>query len=353
MARRGENVYKRKDGRYEGRYIKRYDLNGKAVYGYVYARSYTEIKDKLAKCKVDKKPKTNGSGTLLSEWLIIWIESENGIKESTRQLYKRHINNHIIPKLGKVQLKKLNSDIIQNFVNSLCLASSTIKLIFCILESSLACAEEKGFITNVWSKVKLPSNSKSKVTILTPPEQRRLEDALSEKNDIGILICLYTGLRIGELCALRWQDIDFVNALIHVNGTQSRIDGELKITSPKSKASKRTIPIPDCLLQNLKNHKNNSEFILSNGTKAVDVRTYRRRFKALLKEAGLPDIKFHAIRHTFASRALEVGMDYKTLSEILGHASVSITMDLYVHALDEHKKNQMNKLNEIFNSQSK
>lgn len=353
MARRGENVTKRKDGRYEGRYVKNYDINGKAVYGYVYARSYTEIKDKLSKCKADKKILLTGSATLLSEWMNIWIESASGIKETTRKLYKRHINNHIIPALGKVQLKRLNFDLIQKFVNSLCLASSTVKLIYSVLESSLKCAEEKGFITNVWSKVKLPTKIKSEVTILTPAEQRILEDTLSHKNDIGILICLYTGLRIGELCALKWQDIDFVNALIHVNGTQSRIDGELKITSPKSKASKRTIPIPDCLLQNLKNHKNNSEFILSNGTKAVDVRTYRRRFKALLKEAGLPDIKFHAIRHTFASRALEVGMDYKTLSEILGHASVSITMDLYVHALDEHKKNQMNKLNEIFNSQSK
>lgn len=353
MARRGENIYKRKDGRYEGRYIKKYDTNGKAVYGYVYDRSYTAVKEKLNKYKAENKPKPTGANTLLSEWLLIWIEAETGIKDSTRQLYKRHIRNHIIPKLGKVQLKRLSTDMIQEFVDSLKLSASTVKLIFNTLVSSLKRAEEMGFISNVWSKVKLPKKKKSKIEILTPHEQQRLENVLTEKNDIGIFICLYTGVRIGELCALRWQDIDFDNAIMHINGTQSRINGELTITSPKSIASVRTIPLPDCLLHKLIAHKNNNEFVISKKERMVDVRSYRRRFKKLLSIAELPDIKYHSLRHTFASRALEVGMDYKTLSEILGHASVSITMDLYVHALDEHKKNQMNKLNQIYNSPSK
>lgn len=352
MARRGENIYKRKDGRYEGRYIKTYDINGKAIYGYVYDRSYSGIKSKLNKCKSAHKPKPAGSNTLLSEWFLIWIETETGIKDSTRQLYKRHIRNHIIPNLGKVPLKKLNRDMIQKFVDNLNLSASTVRLVFNILESGLKHAEEKGFISNIWSKVRLPKKKPSEVEILTPYEQQKLESALSEKNDIGILICLYTGLRIGELCALRWQDIDFENAIMHIRGTQSRINGKLKITLPKSAASIRAIPIPDCLLQTLNKHKSNSEFVISNNGKMVDVRSYRRRFKRLLNISGLPDIKYHALRHTFSSRALEVGMDYKTLSEILGHASVSITMDLYVHSLDEHKKNQMNKLNKIYNSPS-
>lgn len=353
MARRGENIYKRKDGRYEGRYIKRYDVNGKAIYGYVYDRSYSGIKEKLNKCKAEKKPKPTGSNTLLSDWLIVWIESITSIKDSTKQVYKRHITNHIIPKIGKIPLKKLNSNNIQKFIDSLNLSSSTVKLVFNVLESGLKYAEEKGFIANVWAKVKLPRQAKAEVTILTPQEQYRLESTLSEKNDIGILICLYTGLRIGELCALRWQDIDFKNAVMHISGTQSRVDGALKITPPKSKTSIRTIPIPDCLLNRLFQHKNNSDFVLSNNGNMIDVRTYRRRFKRLLKLAELPDIKFHALRHTFSSRALEVGIDYKTLSEILGHASVSITMDLYVHALDEYKRAQMNKLNDVMNLPSK
>ena len=349
MARRGENIYKRKDGRYEGRYIKTYDINGKAVYGSVYSRNYADIKEKLAKCKSVNPPKPSGSGALLSDWLAVWIESDNDIKETTKLLYKRNIHNHIIPKIGKIQLKRLSEDILQSFVSSLKLAPSTVKLIFTVLKSALMCAEDKGLITNIWSKVKLPKKINSDVTILTQHEQSRLEGALCEKNDIGILICLYTGLRIGELCALKWSDIDFENSVMHIKGTQSRIDGELKITSPKSKASCRVIPIPDFLMEKLKEHKNYSEFVLSHNGGSVEARAYRRRLKDLLKSADLPDIKFHALRHTFASRALEVGMDYKTLSEILGHASVSITMDLYVHSLDEHKKNQMNKLNQIFN----
>lgn len=296
---------------------------------------------------MDDKPKPTGSNTLLSEWLLIWIESETGIKDSTRQLYKRHIRNHIVPKLGKVQLKKLSADMIQRFIDSLDLSPSTVKLVFNVLESGLKSAEEKGLIANIWAKVKLPKKKKSEVEILTPNEQHRLESVLSEKNDIGILICLYTGLRIGELCALKWQDIDFDNAVMHIKGTQTRTDGKLTITSPKSAASVRTIPIPDCLMHELMQHKSNSEFVISRKGNAVDVRSYRRRFKKLLSTAELPDRKFHVLRHTFASRALEVGMDYKTLSEILGHASVSITMDLYVHVLDEHKRNQMNKLNRI------
>lgn len=352
MARRGENIYKRKDGRYEGRYIKKYDPNGKAVYGYVYDKSYAGIKEKLNKCRSAKKYDAAGSNIMLLEWLSVWVETETDIKESTRKLYKRHLVNHIIPQLGKVQLKRLNTEMIQSFVDSLNLSASTVKLVFNILESGLKCAEKKGLISNVYSNVKLPKTKKPEVEILTPQEQHRLEGVLSEKNDIGILICLYTGIRIGELCALRWQDVDLETGVIHIRGTQTRSDGKLIITPPKSDASVRTIPIPDCLMRKMQLHKNNSDFVISNKGHAVDVRAYRRRFKRLLKAAGLPDIKYHALRHTFSTRALEVGMDYKTLSEILGHASVSITMDLYVHALDEHKKNQMNKLNQIYNSPS-
>lgn len=346
MARRGENIYKRKDGRYEGRYIKRYDINGKAVYGYVYARSYTAVKEKLAECRTNPQ-KPNGSSMLLSQWLDLWLETAD-IKDSTKQLYHQHIKNNIVPKLGKIQLKRLNEEKLQEFVQTLDFAPSTVRLIFSILKSSLMYAEDKNYITNIWSKVKLPKKIKSDIEILTPQEQSRLEKTLSEQNDIGILICLYMGLRIGELCALKWSEVDFENSVIRINATQSRIDGELRRTSPKSNASNRVIPIPDILLERLKLHKNNSEYVLSHKGGMVDVRTYRRRFKRLLYEAGLPDIRFHALRHTFASRALEVGMDYKTLSEILGHASVGITMDLYVHSLDEHKKKQMNKLCGIF-----
>lgn len=350
MARRGENIYKRKDGRYEGRYIKYYDMSGKAVYGYVYSKSYTEIKEKLTKCKTEKQSAYKSSNTLLCDWLEIWLMSQGVLKPTTKRVYKSHIENHINPQIGTIPLKKLNAEILQDFINKLELSASTVKTVFSTLKSALTEAEDKGFITNVWSKVKLPKKDISIVRVLSIAEQQRLEKTLLNTEDIGILICLYTGLRIGELCALKWKDINFELSLLTVNGTQARTEKGIEIISPKSKTSKREIPIPPFLLDKIRTIPRKGEFVVSKNGKHFDTRTYRRHFKKILRKAHLPDIKFHSLRHTFSTRALEVGMDYKTLSEILGHSSVAITLDLYAHSLKEHKKNQMCKLGDIYNS---
>ena len=347
MARRGENIYKRKDGRYEGRYIKHYDISGKAVYGYVYSRSYSEVKELLAKYKTEK-PARQGKNTLLSEWLKIWLKSQCALKPTTRQIYKSHIDNYINPNLGKIPLKKLSGDILQGFINSLNLSASTVKNIFSILKSALSSAEDNGLIVNIWDKVKVPKKEKSIVQVLTVSEQKKLEDVLTSQFDIGVWICLYAGLRIGEVCALRWADINFETSTLTVNGTQARTENGVEIIAPKSKSSKREIPIPVILINKLKEIPQTCEYVLSKNNKPADIRTYRRHFKKLLQKADLPDIKYHALRHTFSTRALEVGMDYKTLSEILGHSSVGITLDLYAHSLNEHKRNEMNKLDRLF-----
>ena len=166
MARRGENIYKRKDGRYEGRYIKYYDISGKAVYGYIYSRSYAEIKELLAKYKTEK-PTKQGKNTTLSECLKSWLESQSTLKATTKQIYKSHIDNYINPSLGKIPLKKLNGDILQSFINDLDLSASTVKTTFSIIKSALSSAEDNGLISNVWSKVRLPKRDKSIVQILT------------------------------------------------------------------------------------------------------------------------------------------------------------------------------------------
>lgn len=348
MARRGENIYKRKDGRYEGRYIKYYDISGTAVYGYVYSSSYSELKELLAKYKTEK-PKRQCNNTLLAEWIKRWIDSQPGLKPTTKQVYKSHINNYINPNLGKIPLKKLNGDILQGFVNNLNLSASTVKNIFSILKSALSSAEDNGLIFNIWNKVKVPKKDISIIKVLTVNEQKMLESVLLSPFDIGIWICLYTGLRIGEVCALKWTDINFETSALTVNGTQARTENGVEIISPKSKSSKREIPMPAILINKLKEISHECEYVLSKNNRAVDVRTYRRHFKKLLQKANLPDIKYHALRHTFSTRALEVGMDYKTLSEILGHSSVGITLDLYAHSLNEHKRTEMNKLSCIFN----
>lgn len=347
MSRRGENIYKRKDGRYEGRYIKSRAADGKAVYGYVYARRYDEVKALLAEKKAGAAA-AEGSAMTLGGWLTDWQNARTELKESTRLLYRRHIRNTIIPKIGGIKMKAVTVEAVQRFINSLSMAPATVRLVFVILKAALRDACDQGLCADVCGKVRLPREPVKNVEILTPAQQRRLEASLSESNDAGILLCLYTGLRIGELCALRWRDVDFEGSALSVRGTQVRQDGGLKVTPPKSRASLRTIPLPDFILDKLRALPRDGEFVLSHMGGPVEVRSYRRRFKRILAEAELPDIRFHALRHTFSSRALEVGMDYKTLSEVLGHASVATTMDLYVHSLDEYKRSQMDKLREIY-----
>ena len=347
MARRGENIYKRKDGRYEGRYIKYYDLSGRAVYGYVYDRKYTAVKQRLAERKTEKGRTPVQASVKLCDWLDIWLKSQSNLKPTTKQIYKSYIANHLCPAIGNIPLKKLNTEILQAFIDNIELSASSVKTVFSILRSALSAAQDRGFITDIWSKIKVPKCEKAIVKVLTPKQQRQLENVLTGDGDIVILICLYTGLRIGELCALKWSDINLESAILTVNGTQARTENGVEILSPKSRTSKREIPVPPFLLNKLKLLPHNGDFVVSHNGKPYDVRTYRRYFKAALKRADLPDIKYHSLRHTFATRALEVGMDYKTLSEILGHSSVGITLDLYAHSLKEHKIQQMNKLNKL------
>lgn len=348
MARRGENIYKRKDGRYEGRFIKSYDISGKAVYGYVYAKSYTEVKKRLLEHKTSIQDKRPNADISLCDWLDRWLNAQTSLKETSIRIYRNHIKNHINPAIGPVPLKELTSESLRHFINGIPLASSTVSVIFSVLKSALSEAGRKGFISDIWSGIKFPRKEKIIVPVLTVKEQRMLERTLVQEEDIGILICLYTGLRIGELCALKWSDIQFENGVLTVNGTQVRTEHGVKIVPPKSRMSRREIPLPLFLQNKLKALPQKGEFVINRSGKPFDTRTYRRRFKAVLKRAGLQDIRFHSLRHTFATRALEVGMDFKTLSEILGHASVAITLDLYAHSLKEYKRQQMNKLDQFF-----
>lgn len=217
-------------------------------------------------------------------YMDIWFNSETGIKNTTKIIYRGHIENHINPMLGEKKLRKITTDVLQNFVSSLSLAPSTVKVVFSILKAALIKAEEKGYIENVWSKVKLPKNKKSEVVVLTISEQKRLEEALSKSSDIGVLICLYMGLRIGELCALKWENVDLERSVIKVKLTQVRTKDRIEFISPKSNSSYRTVPIPDFLNTKLKKLNRKCEFVLSEHGNFIDVRTYRRRFKSLLKK---------------------------------------------------------------------
>jgi len=206
-------------------------------------------------------------------------------------------------------------------------------------------------------KIRRPKTGEKQVDSFSVNEQKKIEDAvLKDKRDkmFGVIICLYTGLRIGELLALEWSDIDLSKGELSV--TKTCYDGKDEngkgcriIGTPKTDTSRRTIPLPKQLIPFLKERKKRSlsKFVVSNGEKIVSVRSYQRSFELLLVKLKIPHHGFHALRHTFATRAIECGMDAKSLSEILGHKNPTITLKRYVHSFMEHKKEFMNRLGKM------
>ena len=195
---------------------------------------------------------------------------------------------------------------------------------------------------------------------MTATEQKQLQqylyNNLSDRN-LGILVCLFTGIRIGEICALKWDDISFTEKHIKIQRTMQRIqcdEDERKtkiiITTPKSKCSLRTIPLPDIVIERIEKDFQNREGYVLTGQKDIFVepRTMQNHFKRVLEECKIRNVNYHVLRHTFATRCIELGFDIKSLSEILGHASVNITMNRYVHPSMELKRENMNKLNDLF-----
>ncbi len=367
MARRGENIYKRKDGRFEGRYQKENVAPGESSIGYVYGKTYKEAKEKLIKCKADakkRKKKITSSGILVEDWFVSWLDNQKRIKKSSYTTYSSMINKHIIPRLGRFKLRELSTSVLQTFVDELSqtLAPKSVRAVFSVLRLGLKSAVENHLIDDIYHNVKLPKVKRKEVKVFEKQEQRQIEAYIenSDKlNDIGILICFYTGLRIGELCALDAKCIDLKRKILSVEKTLYRVKTskgkgktELQLSTPKSEAAIREIPLPKFLIDKLAMLpaiQNGSGFLINRNGKFIEPSVYARRYKKVLNELELPYRKFHATRHTFATRALEIGMDIKTLSEILGHASPTVTLNLYSHSLPEHKRKEMERLGKLYN----
>lgn len=360
MSRRGENIYKRKDGRYEGRFPSGKDKNGKTRYTSVYAKTYHEVKTKLADAKSSCSYPLALCDVTVAQWFPVYLESITGhVKITTYQVYLGYVSNHIIPTLGSCRLAHLTSDIVQTFVGALAakgLSARTVQAIYHLFRKGLRPAEEACMCCVSWSKVYLPHVSPHCAYAFTRTEQKQLELAAMPANSpikMGVLLCLYTGIRLGELCALKWSDVNFDMRSLSVHRTLQRIactpeDGSISKTKlmflpPKSQSSYRTIPLPDFLFHALLSYRDHynpyGEYVLS--SKLVNPRTMQNQFRALLSHAGAPSVPFHTLRHTFATRALEVGFDIKSLSEILGHCTTAITLNLYTHSLDEFKRSRM------------
>lgn len=357
MPKRGENIYKRKDGRWEGRYIKN-TYNSKK-YGYVYGHSYKEVKEKLFIAKTDI---TNPLEKILTLSAISdnWLSHiSNNVKESTYAKYYNIVEKHIKPNIGQTRIADFENKTVNILlINIADLAPKTVKDILMVLDCIVKYAN-KMFSTKISIDFNdfIPRQPPKKIKVLTVAERLRLEKYLlgGDLPKIGVLLALYTGVRIGELCALRWRDIDTKNGIIKINSTIQRIQDfkqmtnkktKLIITEPKSISSKREIPLTDFLNAIIKNvyNSNPNAFFITGTEKPVEPRTMENKFKKYLKECEIENINFHALRHTFSTMCIELAFETKSLSEILGHSSVSTTLNLYAHPSIEYKRQNMKKL---------
>lgn len=353
MARKGENIYKRKDGRWEGRY-RTYATDNK--YRSVYGKSYAEVKEKLIKLKANPIMYRSSGMKTFGELCVEWLSTVRlKVKSTTLSNYRMKLEKHILPVFGNVRFNcitiqlvkefiknKLNSGLSEKYVHDIIVLMKSISKYICRLHG----------YQDIISDVTVPKSERKDMSLLTDNQQKSLCKYLTENltsTNICILLSLYMGLRIGEICGLMWNDIDFEKSLLIVRRTVQRISKcngtELYIGSPKSKASRRSIPIPAFIMAILRQFRcDDSEYILSGSTKVIEPRTLQRRFKAILKKAGLPSINYHSLRHMFATNCIKAGFDVKTLSVILGHSSVEITLNRYVHSSFERQVECMNLL---------
>lgn len=311
-------------------------------------------------------------GIWLDEWFCNYIRPSS--KRRTCERYSEIIEKRLKVKLGEYELDELTPLILQRYITELIesgnmktgkgLAANSVNGIITVIQNSLKLAYALGTIKEYAAdKIRRPKTKEKEVTCFTLWEQKKIERAaLSGKKTkwLGIVVCLYTGLRIGELLALEWKDVDFQKGMLTVS--KSRHEGKDEngryaqiVESPKTVSSRRCIPLPKqilCELRMLK-RKSRSMYVISNGESSIPVRSYQRSFERLLKKLDIPHKGFHALRHTFATRALECGMDVKMLSELLGHKDPAVTLRRYVHSLMEQKKEMMNKVGNTYFKEAK
>lgn len=300
-----------------------------------------------------------------TEWLQFWLENyvRASVKTRTYERYKLIAEKHIANGVGGTEMDALSPLILQQFISRLMqngnkrtgrgLSANSINGVISVLQNSLKTAYAAGLTADYAAgRIKRPRLVEKQVDCFTATEQKAIEYAvLNSGRDklFGIILCLYAGLRIGELLALTWADMDLRKGLISVTKScHDSKDGRV-VEEPKTPSSRRIIPLPKQLLPLLKGLKkrSTSPFVISSNGKPVFVRSYQRTFELLLIKLHIPHKGFHSLRHTFATRAIECGMDIKTLSEILGHKNPAITLNRYAHSLIEHKKEMMNRLGKL------
>lgn len=287
-------------------------------------------------------------------------EKKKYVKKSTYAAYQLLIQNHIKPYFG--DLYEVNEEKVQQFVFDKLdagLSEKTIRDIIIVLKMILKFGIKNGYLEYIQIDAKFPSKQEKKdLDVLSKADQKKFMEHLRNNftfKNLGIFICLSTGMRIGEICGLRWCDVDTVEGVIKVRHTLQRIyiiEGETRHTellldTPKTANSVRDIPMSRELLKMLKSLNkvvNENYYVISNDIKPIEPRTYRNYYKKLCKQLDIPELKFHGLRHSFATRCIESKADYKTVSVLLGHSNISTTLNLYVHPNKEQKKKTIDKM---------
>jgi integrase len=367
--RTGQNIFKRRDGRWEARYHKGRDSAGKLIYGFCYGKSYSEVKARVEEAKRQASIFIEASPELLrkqfhhycEEWLKV---NQLRVRTSTYTKYQTALEKHIIPALGNFFPNELTSIMISNFSQSMLyekgLSSKTVKDILLVLHSVVKYTSKHYVGSMAEIEIIYPRVEERTVRVLSASEQKKLTEYLlidADRCKLGVLLSLWTGLRIGELCALRGKGISCCDGLIRIEATMQRVrksnseavqapKTSIIIGPPKSKSSIRSIPLTKTTLDlcqrllPLQDH----EFVLSGTSHYMEPRALQYKFKEYMDDLNFGEVHFHTLRHTFATRCIEAGVDVKTLSEILGHSNPTITIKKYVHSSMDMKRRGLDRL---------
>ena len=354
-----KTAYKRRDGRWECRISMGKDENGRRVFRSFYGKSRDEAEYKAMIALDHSEDEYAVTEMTVRELVTEWLHvTASRIKESTAANYVMKAEKHLIPAFGEIKCCLLKAKDIYAFIERKIKEGLSVRYlsdIIVLFKSVFRYASREYRIRNVLDGIVLPKKNKPEIAVMNKKQQLRLEKYLDERKSVtsvGIAISMYIGLRIGAVWALQWKEIDLETRVLTVRKTIQSVQcrtgskqTKLIITEPKSESSKRTIPIPDCLLPLLRRFKDNGEvYVVSGRKKPVEPRTMQYRFAKILHNADLPSFHYHSLRHLFATRCVELGFDVKTLSEILGHSSVEVTLNRYIHSDMERKRTCMSLL---------
>lgn len=350
-------ITKRKDGRYVGKFIVDYADNGKPQYQYVYGKTYEETENKvfIGRQIVSRfiSDKYITVSNVYKEWLNAVV---NRVKESTLANYTNKFEKHILPEFGDIPCADMTARRINAFINKKIidgLSASYVRDIFTVFKMMLKYAQEEyGFKLSL-KNVILPKAERKQVEKINEKEQKKLVSYLKSNvslTSFGIMLSLFMGLRIGELCGLKWEDVDFKDRILHIRRTVQRINSingnrktKIVISSPKSATSFRNIVIPDALMKYFEMFRSEANnYILSGTDKPVEPRTMQYRYKKILRTVAVEDHNYHKLRHTFATISAEKGFNVKALSAVLGHSNVALTLNRYVHLDLDYERRLMN-----------